>query len=178
MKSKGIGSLLLASLLLLSLLAGCGNSESEATSVSEPTVVSAEPAEETPEAEPVTEPDISSTEPLEETTKLSENLTLPLAEDLTTLTMFTSEVNLMGPMASLGYTDYNDYAYMQELEALSNVHIDFTYASFFTYGEELNLMLASGAYPDMIKGLDLSFSGGAAAATEQEISIDLTDYME
>lgn len=178
MKSKGIGSLLLTGLLLLSLLAGCGNAESEAASVSEPPVVSAEPAEETPEAEPVTEPDISSTEPLEETPKLSENLTLPLAEDLTTLTMFTSEVNLMGPMASLGYTDYNDYAYMQELEALSNVHIDFTYASFFTYGEELNLMLATGTYPDMIKGLDLSFSGGAAAATEQEISIDLTDYME
>lgn len=39
-------------------------------------------------------------------------------------------------------------------------------------------MLATGAYPDMIKGLDLSFSGGATAATEQEISIDLTDYME
>lgn len=97
MKSKGIGSLLLTGLLLLSLLAGCGNAESETASVSEPPVVSAEPAEETPEAEPVTEPDISSTEPLEETTKLSENLTLPLAEDLTTLTMFTSEVNLMGP---------------------------------------------------------------------------------
>ena len=178
MKSKRLGSLLLAVLLLLSLLVGCGNAESEAASVPEPSVALAEPAEVASEPEPVTEPDILSTEPLEEVPEIPENLTMPLAEEPTTLTMFMSEVNLMGPMASLGYTDYNDYAYMQELETLSNIHIDFTYASFFTYGEELNLMLATGDYPDMIKGLDLNFSGGAAAATEQDISVDLTDYME
>ena len=178
MKSTRWGSLVLVALLLLSLLAGCGNAESEAASVSNPADVSVKSAEEISESKPVTEPDISTAEPLEEVPELPENLTMPLSEEPTTLTMFMSEVNLMGPMASLGYTDYNDYAYMQDLEALSNVHIDFTYASFFTYGEELNLMLATGDYPDMIKGLDMSFSGGAVAATEQDISVDLTDLME
>ena len=115
MKSKRLGSLLLAVLLLLSLLVGCGNAESEAASVPEPSVALAEPAEVASEPEPVTEPDILSTEPLEEVPEIPENLTMPLAEEPTTLTMFMSEVNLMGPMASLGYTDYNDYAYMQEL---------------------------------------------------------------
>ena len=65
MKSTRWGSLVLVALLLLSLLAGCGNAESEAASVSNPADVSVKSAEEISESKPVTEPDISTAEPLE-----------------------------------------------------------------------------------------------------------------
>ena len=102
-------------------------------------------------------------------------VSLPISEDGTELTMLTSAVNLMGDLANLGINNYNDFEYMQELEARTGVHVETTEVNFFTASEQYNVILAAGDYPDLIKNLGTYYSTGLSGALSDDIILDLTD---
>lgn len=105
----------------------------------------------------------------------SNEYTLPLSEDGAELTMLTTAVNLMGDLGNLGINNYNDFEYMQELEARTGVHVETTEVNFFTASEQYNVMLASGDYPDLLKNVGAYYSTGLSGALSDEIIMDLTD---
>lgn len=192
--NKKLVTWILAVTMGISLLSGCGNTESTASvSASEPSAAqsssSAPVADEvdtqdTPESVASAEDDapISThalTFPGNEKAELdySNEVSLPISENGVELTMLTSAVNLMGDLANLGINNYNDFEYMQELEKLTGVHIETNEVNFFTASEQYNVILASGEYPDLIKNLGTYYSTGLSGALNDDIIIDLTDEL-
>lgn len=193
---KQIFAILLVFSMMLALMAGCGTptaSESAAESAGvEETTAPAELSEQT--AEPSAE-ETQASASAEEASVLEEtpahrvnlpgsesaeldyinDLTLPITEEPAELTMLTPAVNLMGDLANLGITNYNDFEYMQYLEELTGIHVETTEVNFFTASEQYNVMIASGDYPDMIKNLDGYYSTGLTGALADEIIMDLTE---
>ena len=175
MKNK-ITAILLSVCLLLTLLAGCGNStESALDGASEAPSAESVPVVET--AEEDTSPDQDGTakeESVEEPLEVEETLELPLCEETQTLTYFNEiSTNLMNV-----YNDLNEAEAVKYLEELTNVHIDFTNFTSDNYKDQYSLMVASGDMTDIIYAAAGSYPGGASAAVEDEVLINLDEYME
>lgn len=204
--SKKMFSFLLAAAMMVTAFAGCGGtgentSSAPAASSAAEEVSASEAAPEAPEtpeasapeaeaAEEAAESAIDDMEPIEkaehninfpnwENAKLdySNEYTMPLSEDGAELSMLTTAVNLMGPMANLGINEFNDFEYFQHLEALTGVHVATTELNFFTASEQMNVILASGDYPDMIKDVGSYYSTGLSGALNDDIIVDLTDSL-
>ena len=62
------------------------------------------------------------------------------------------------------------------LEEKTGVHMEYQPLSTSASAEQFNVMIASGAYPDLI-GWGLNYTTGDDAAVEEEIYYDLTDYI-
>lgn len=191
---KRILAVLLGITMVLALFSGCGGQAPAASSdagSAESASVAAEPqqpeepaeesveepasdAEEVPE-EPVVEHRV--TMPGSDTAKLdyTNEYSMPLSEDGDELTIVRTAVNLMGDLGTLGITTYNDFEYIQMLEELTGVHVDFQELDFFTYAENINLIVASGDFPDIFQGLETAYSTGLSGALNDEVIIDLTD---
>lgn len=201
---KKMLALLLCMSLLLVAFAGCGSEKAspEASSpaaASETEAPEAEETEETEETEAAevpeeTEDSAEASAEEEDAEELPEaihnvnfpgwdkaelnytnEVSLPLSEEPAELSMLTTAVNLMGPMANVGITDYNGFEYMQYLEEITGVHVATTELNFFTASEQYNVIIASGDYPDLIKNLGAYYSTGLSGALEDDIIIDLTD---
>lgn len=193
---KKLLSLTLIAVLGLSLLAGCGSdaassagsAASSSGSAPEAAALSSAAAQETGTAPASTVEEASAAEEL----VLSEHnltfpgsdkaeldytneLSLPISEDGTELTMLTTAVNLMGDLGNLGINNYNDFEYMQKLEELTGVHVETNEVNFFTASEQYNVILASGDYPDLIKNLGSYYSTGLSGALSDDIILNLTD---
>jgi putative aldouronate transport system substrate-binding protein len=196
MKTKFF-SVLLVACMLLGVLAGCGSnaassstaaeasSDSELTEAAAPTAAQNEtPAVlENSAVDAILEPaDIEQAEhdihfPNAENAQLdySNDYSMPLSDDGDTLSMLTTAVNLMGDLGNQGVEEFNDFEYFQYLEELTGVHVDTTELNFFTAAEQMNVILASGDYPDMIKNIDTYYSTGLTGALDDDIIVDLTD---
>lgn len=147
-----------AALLALALLAGCSNpgggtsseggSSSETTSASESSgetsQVAAEPGE----------------------------VTLPLVDEKTTLTMWTPmDSNSSAIIDSMG-----DSEFFKELEERTNVHIEFDHPAVGNETQAFNLMISSGELPDMIKtSAGCEYPDGLDAAVNDGYFMDLTE---
>ena len=147
-----------AALLALALLAGCSNpgggtsseggSSSETTSASESSgetsQVAAEPGE----------------------------VTLPLVDEKTTLTMWTPmDSNSSAIIDSMG-----DSEFFKELEERTNVHIEFDHPAVGNETQAFNLMISSGELPDMIKtSAGYEYPDGLDAAVNDGYFMDLTE---
>ena len=169
---KKLLAIVLSLTLVAALFAGCGDKTASApVSASAPEQSAPAVAEETPAAsEPGSAADSAAdAAPVEmaahdvnfpgfEDAQLdySNECSLPLSEDGAELTMLTTAVNLMGDLGNLGINNYNDFEYMQELEARTGVHVETTEVNFFTASEQYNVMLASGDYPDLLKNVALT----------------------
>ncbi len=101
---------------------------------------------------------------------------LPLCEETETISWMRNGLNLMGDLANLGLNEFQDMEYIQYLQEITNVNIEFIELEFFTSQEMMGLYIASGDYADIIS--DLSYNGDAAGALSDEVIIDLTDYLE
>lgn len=98
----------------------------------------------------------------------------PLCEEKETLTYFNEiSTNLMN-----AYDDLNDAEAVKYLEELTNVHIDFTSFVSDNYIDQCTLMMASGDMTDIIYTGAGSYPGGVSAAVEDEIVVDLNEYLE
>ena len=175
MKNK-ITAILLSVCLFLTLLAGCGNSvETAPDSASEaPSAESVPVAETAEEDEAPAQDGTAKEESVEETLKVEETLELPLCEETQTLTYFNEiSTNLMNV-----YNDLNEAEAVKYLEELTNVHIDFTNFTSDNYKDQYSLMVASGDMTDIIYAAAGSYPGGASAAVEDEVLINLDEYME
>ncbi|MBP1996608.1 extracellular solute-binding protein [Paenibacillus eucommiae] len=73
--------------------------------------------------------------------------------------------------------DYNEYELFKKLEKDSNVHVDWTLVDESTLMEKLNLVFASGTYPDAVYG---SMLGGTnlSSLAQQGILIPLNDLID
>ncbi len=175
---KALSLILAVTMLLMLITAGCAKSaDSDAdTTVEETTTVqeseqpeeSADAAEPASDAEPV--PEEVAEEPHDFTAQL------PLSDEPATLTALTKNINLMGPLSSLGYTEYGDMPFWSELEEMTNVHLDVRYISFMAWDEQYNLFIASGDYTDLVFGGD--YTSGLTAAVEDEYVLDLSPYIQ
>lgn len=186
-------SLLLALVMVLGLMAGCGGDTASEAAPAE-SVASAE-APEAPEA-PAEEPTVEASSeeasvaeevveepgyepkinfPGSDTARLKycNEYTLPISEDGATITWMRTALNLMGPLGNLGLTTLQDLEPIQELQARTGVTIEYTEIDFWTAQEKMNIAIASGDYPALIS--DLQYAGGSSAALEDGVIVDLTE---
>lgn len=102
---------------------------------------------------------------------------LPLTDTPTTFSLYTTSAPpFMSPYIGTdgSYNTAESTRYFQEQ---TGVKIDYIEIDMFSYTQNFNLMIASGSYPDMLSGMD-SYGGGIAKALDDDVIIDLTDYVE
>ena len=160
--------------LLCGMMTGCGTqSGGDTSSVSAsdmPSEPSAVPTEQTHSAVET----VSVAEPQDDSIAGPGQNGLPLTDTPETLTIFSrapSNSSVEG-----GITSNYDYAIYQELEPLTNVHIDWIEPSNDAADTQLSLILASGDFPDIINGF--SYPTGMESAHDQEIILDLRELIE
>lgn len=73
--------------------------------------------------------------------------------------------------------EINELWNFKEAERVTGVHVEYTICAQSTESETKNLMYASGLYDDMITFMMNDYSGGYAAAIEDEVYIDVKDYI-
>ena len=198
MKKTRLLSLLVMLCLVLGLMAGCGTTAAS-TAESAPAASSVE-VPETPEPpEPPQQPDAPASNVEEESSQLegtetvdntaanaamdytahlelvkSLTASLPITEEPVTLTYFMGfESNSLNYMENGDLMNHQVWKYLQEN---SGVQIDLTVVDSSTMSDKLNLMLASGEYSDLLNLA--SYSPGVEAAYDEDIIIDLGDYLE
>lgn len=151
---KLLTSVLLTSAFAVSALAGCG---SDAAKTADAKIEDGAVATTTAD-----------------TSIVANEVSLPLCEEKTTLSMY---IPLDANMATV-ISDYNENKFFQELEKRTNVHIDFQCPA---VGEEVtayNLMIASNELPDIICHNGYHYSDGLDAAVEDGYYLDLTPYLD
>jgi len=98
---------------------------------------------------------------------------LPLCEEKTTLTIWTSNdvtsMNLCGG-------DLNSLPFYQELEKRTNVHIEWSVPASGSESEQQNLLWASGDLPDVL--YYMNYTDGIDAAIDDGYLVDLTPYAD
>lgn len=153
MKTQRFLATLLAALMLLSLLAACGNSTT--TTPDTPADTSAADTANTPSDTPSDTPDDAG----DETPAASGELTLPLCDELTTLTAFRYFSNQY-------ISDPNEVGCYPVIEERTNVHIEW---STYSADEQFPLYIAAQNFDDMIfaRNLDV-YTGGIDKAIEDE----------
>ena len=193
-------SLLLAVILLLSVLSGCGsstssivseNADSAASISSVPSTETAKSAEEPQQAEDELTP-TEDAEPDEEQSDVEDTAAeevpegapegeafsypLPLFEEEKTFSMWKSlNGDLYSTCMPNGYLD--NYAYQKSVE-LTNVSIDYITPTSAAAVEQYGIMIASGEYPDMIANLASMSNDSFDSLIEQDILIDLYPYVQ
>lgn len=201
MKNKKLLAMLLALTMLLGLLAGCG--DAEPSSAADP-VAPAESVETVPEApaeqtdaQTVPETPASNVEAASEVeepaeagdnTEANANMdftahqemlkelttALPVTDEDVTLTYFMGfESNSLNYMEGGDLMNHQVWTWLREN---TGVTIDLRVVDKTQQTDQFNLMLASGDYTDLMNVAD--YSAGTEAAYEEDIIIDLTDYIE
>ncbi|HHU72452.1 MAG TPA: extracellular solute-binding protein [Clostridiales bacterium] len=72
----------------------------------------------------------------------------------------------------------NELKGVQQIEENTNVHINWNIVSSSEAAEKFSLMIASGDYPDIIRGADEFYTSGLTKMVDDGVSIDLTDYID
>lgn len=193
MKRK-LCALALASSMVLAALTGCGASETSATSQaaapadSAPAAAQESAAPQAPEAQSSVQETGSAAENtapqaegiskyvtpdnIEELIQGRPSVELPISEDETTFTFWTGS-----PSMDATISGWNDSTAVQELEKRTGVHIDYIEVAPPAQSESLNLMFASGDYPDILN-YAITGSYSIPYLIENEIVMDLQDMIE
>lgn len=176
MKKRSL-ALILAIVLVLGLLAGCGAAE-EASSVSaiEPSVSEAastaetEPVSPAEEASVVESPEAPATEP-----QVNE-VEYPLTQEPVTFTLWYS---FPGDLSDIiqSYLAEGQNKVLQYTEEKTGVNLSFMLQSVQTANDSFNLLVASGDYPDMFQNASSYYTGGMDKAVQDEVLVDLTDMI-
>lgn len=153
MKVNRILALILAAVLMLSAFSGCSGSTPAATE------------------QPQTQTS-GQTEGGQEDGQ-SEGITFPLKEKVTLTYWIPLSVNAASVM-----DDYNGSLVYQKLEELTNVHIEFIHPANGSEGEQFNLMLASGEYPDLISNANSNYKGGSSKGVSDGVYLPLNDLID
>ena len=176
-------AMLLAAMMVLGLLAGCGGTTASTAEAAPEQAASAAPeAEEAAPAPAAPEEPASAQEPdsaleaaPEDYTYSGEWASYPLCEPgEKTLTMWCE---FPGFLAMVGIDSYNGCSVFNAAEEATGVHIDFTEVSMMNASEQFSLMCAANDMKDLIGGAG-TYYGSTAGAIEEEIIIDLAPYAE
>lgn len=183
---KKLLAMLLALGMLTGLMAGCGGTESiasSAASASEPAQsAEAPPAQEAsaPAPAPAEEASAPESSAAEADTPTSwpanplGNVDLPLTEEPVTVTMWMGvNPNVLKITEDIG----NDCALWNELASRTGVNLEFTVVNPDTESEKFNLMVASNDLSDIISNATTLYTNGGEAAIADEILIDHLPYL-
>ena len=191
-------ALLLALCLTAGLMAGCGSSSESAAASS---AASATEAAEATEAEaPAAEEAAEELETPADIAAEDSSLTMQEVASMTEATAYAQEIfgedaapetveypidtteslSLVATFPDPLFASYPNamadcYIY-QAAEEKTGIHVEYQGLSTSASSEQFNVMIASGSYPDMI-GWGLNYATGDDAAVEEEIYLDLTDYI-
>ena len=157
-------SLLLAVLMLLAVMTGCGTTASKSNSAQGTDA----PASKAPAASSASqsEPDKSGN------TDAPVAEGLPICEETTDFSVFME----MSPQASFYVESYDDTPTWKYLESLTNVHLDWQTVADNTM-EKFNIMIASEPCDLMIRA-NMYYTGGVAGGIDEGVFMDLTDVVE
>ena len=166
-------ALLLAAMMLVALIAGCGNTavSDEASTAEAPAEASVISAVEAPSDEPAEDSTVASTDEAAVAESPVE-VVLPIAEEMITLDWFTGDIGYLWSMMD----DINENITLQELEKRTNVHINWTFADF--EGQQCALMIASGDWADVIDNANAQYPGGVEAGVADGVFADLTEAID
>ena len=143
------------------------------------------------EATPAEEAAASAEEPPEEAAAVEEGPKklpvgddFPFVNDTMEMPITTEDITLtywaqfMPPLYDYGYHGYEDFPVFQYLERLTGVHFEYTSVSMDSAGEQAQLLIASGDYPDIWQSFAMYYTGTPTQAVEDEIAIDLAQYKD
>jgi putative aldouronate transport system substrate-binding protein len=171
-------ALLLSLCMLLAVLSGCGSTESSAATTAETTTdtQSVQAAEETDDQQETAEEAQEDSDQAEAEVDAEDAdwtytpISYPL-EDGGTLEYYM--IKDLGQASSLA--SWNDHPMLQVIADKTGVNLTINAVSQTNGSDLMNLMLASGDYPDMIE--NLSYSTGFAAAMDDDIVLELNDLL-
>lgn len=177
---KRIVALLLAAMMLLSLLSGCGGSETSQAPASSVPQEEQAPAQEAP-AEAPAEPEEEASVPAEPAASAEEPETaetvvpgsvpvsLPISDEMIEIDWWTGDIGYLWSMLD----DISENITLQELEKRTNIHINWTFAARDT--TEVTLMVASGDWADVVDNANNTYPGGVSAGAADGVFLELTD---
>lgn len=173
---KKIGSLLLTAAMLLGIFSACG----QEAAFSAPAVSSAASQQEESTA-PAASADASTADSQQDVSAAPEESAqetidyvspFPLSEPAT-LTAWAMWI----PGIEQYVSSPMETAVFKEMNQRTNVTLEMSLASSpETAMTEINLIIASGDYPDLINNLQGYYSSGLDSAIEQEVIVDILDY--
>lgn len=174
---KRNGMALLAILLVAAMLAGCGASSQPVESAPKETVTEAPVSAPEAVVETASEPEQSLASE-EEPEQQPITVSYPLTEETVELYMWAEAPNL-GPLNMMGgdygINNYGDFASVQYVNELTNVHMTFEAANFMNASTLFNLHVASGDFADLICSVDSYYTGGVTAAYNEGVIMGLSD---
>lgn len=175
-------AIIIAVAALLSLISGCGNSGSSAASAAsaDSAVPASEPEESAGQPE-TTEPDLENSEAPEasvepEPQEAENTIEYPISDEIVEISLVTTVPPYM--IDTLPDQDVGNISVFRASEEACGVNLEITSLNFFTYAEELNLLIAAQDLPDIINGLTAAYSSGAMGALEENMCVDIMEYAE
>lgn len=179
--TKRLLALLMAMAMIFALAACGGTTSSDSAPVSE-AAASAEaeaPADDQPATleEPVVEEPTSEMIPVEPGVTPYEDVPateLPLSDGSETFEIWMG----ISPAAMNYITTLAENLTYMEIMERTGVNLSFIHFHPDTQTEQFNLICASGDYPDVMNGVANNYTGGADKGIEDEVFIDLNDYLE
>ena len=157
MKKKNLAALLLACVMTASAFTACGGPEENTDGASQDSAQSS--AQETASGSQTASP---------------EEITLPLFEETTTMSMFWT----WNAAASKVMKDFSENHVWQEMEKRTNVKLEFVSPPLGQGQEQFNLIMASGDYPDFIWSDAIAYPGGGDKAIADGNYLKLNDYVD
>ena len=184
MKHKWI-AVLLAVVMVLGLLSGCGGAAASSAQASESAAAEAESAEAAaaePAPEAATDAEAGSAEdaePEESAEAPAEYATVsyPITEEPLTLSIFW-QFHMFLSMFGVTQDIIPTIPTFQMAEEKTGVKLDFHLVGEENYGNSLQLLWASGDYCDLITNAERDYTSGVDSAVEQDILLDLVPYLE
>lgn len=132
--------------------------------------------ESAPAADPETKADTASDSAAPLTSVLAgmEPTVLPICEEGPTYEIWMAAPGTINQVEDLANTNEA----FKALQDRTGVKIEFLMANFFTQSEQFNLMAASGNFPAVMNGAAGLYTSGPDAAIEEDIFLNLSDYLE
>lgn len=178
MKKNKWSALLIAAAILLGVLTGCGTPDSslESAATTEPAENPSTAAAETVEvsAEASAEESVQENQSSLESATSEASVEYPISDEIVPVSLVTTVPPYM--LDTLPEQDVGNISVFRASEEACGVDLEIRALSFFTYSEELSLLIAAQDLPDIINGLTYAYSSGAVGALEEEICVDVLEY--
>ena len=162
---KRVLALLMASLMVLALFAGCSKKEESQTESKEQTTESS-----TAETEQSAEESKTEEAPVDES-GVNPAGELPIVNEKTDMSVLIQQL-------SYKLTDVTTNTFTKELEDMTNVHLVMTVVPSDSYSEKLNLLLASNAYPEVIMSGGFSNADLVKYGSTEGLLIPMNDLID